>query len=154
MRIDLRPQGKVVGTRKVSENGQVHGLSEHAGKEVLILVPNGRPIVRNTVADYVHEWQRIAQRNTKRAVKEWEAFQKKLPRNRQAALRLAKDQLEFARAQLDLDRVVKAAPIVRARRNVEKRVRHARTQVRTAQTWLHARIPALPSARRPRKAAA
>lgn len=153
MRIDLSPQGKVVGTRKVSENGQVNGLSDHAGKEVLILVPNGRPIVKNTVADYVHEWQRIAERNAKRAQKEFIAIQKKLPRSRQAALKLAKQQIEFARDQLAVERLVKAAPVAKARRNVEKRIKRARKQVKHAQTWITSRLPALPTGRRAKKAA-
>lgn len=142
MRIDLSPQGQVVGTRKVSENGQVSGLSEQAGKEVLILVPNGRPIVKNTVADYVHEWQRIAERNAKRAQKEFLALQKKLPKNRQAALKMAKEQIAFARDQLAVERLVKAASVAKARRNVEKRIQRARKQVKHAQTWLRARMPA------------
>jgi hypothetical protein len=151
MRIDLTPQGKVVGTRKVSENGQVTGLSEHAGQDVLILVPNGTPVVRNTMADYVHEWQRIAERNAKRAAKEWQSFQKKVPRSRQAALKLAKEQIEFARDQLAVERLVKAAPVVQARRNVEKRIKRARKQVLHAQTWLRARMPAAPASRNGRK---
>lgn len=157
MRIDLSPKGQVVGTRKVLENGQVHGLSEHAGKEVLIVVPNGRPVVKNTMTDYVHEWQKIAERNAKRAAKEFQAFQKKVPRTREAAVLLAKQRIAFARDQLDVERLTKAGPVVKARRNVEKRIKRARKQVKTAQTWITARLPALPArapARRAKKVAA
>ena len=147
MRIDLKPQGQVIGTRKVLANGQVHGLSELAGKEVLIIVPNGRPILKNTMTDYFHEWQKIAERNAKRAAKEWQAFQKRVPRSPQAALVLAKQRLAFARDQLAVERLTKAEPVVRARRSVEKRVKRARKQVRHAQAWLATRIPAVPSRR-------
>lgn len=153
MRIDLKPQGQVIGTRKVLGNGQVHGLSEHAGKEVLILIPNGRPIVKNTMTDYVHEWQKIAERNAKRAAKEFQAFQKKVPRTPQAAVLLAKEQIAFARDQLAVERITKAAPVVKARRNVQKRIKRARKQVKTAQTWITSRLPALP-ARQAKKASA
>ena len=39
MRIDIGPGGKIVGTKRVSPNGQVSGLREYAGKEVLIVIP-------------------------------------------------------------------------------------------------------------------
>ena len=141
MRIDLSPSGHVYGTRRVPTSGNLNGLSELAGKDVLIVVPNGRPIVRNTVADYFHEWQKIAERNAKRAAKEWQALQKRLPRDRKAALKLAKDQLELARSQLDMQRMLRRPVVAHARRNVQKRVRRARKQVRLAETWIRTRIP-------------
>jgi hypothetical protein len=39
MRLDIGPGGKIVGTKRVSPNGQVSGLREYAGKEVLIVIP-------------------------------------------------------------------------------------------------------------------
>jgi hypothetical protein len=39
LRIDIGPGGKIVGTKRVSPNGQVSGLREYAGKEVLIVIP-------------------------------------------------------------------------------------------------------------------
>lgn len=41
MRIELGPDGKIIGTRRVSPNGQVSGLSDYAGREVLVLIPGG-----------------------------------------------------------------------------------------------------------------
>jgi hypothetical protein len=41
MRIDIGPGGKIVGTRRVSPNGQVSGLSEFSGQEVLVILPGG-----------------------------------------------------------------------------------------------------------------
>ncbi|MCI4347124.1 MAG: hypothetical protein L3J97_00705 [Thermoplasmata archaeon] len=39
MRLDIGPDGKIIGTRRVSPNGQVSGLSEFTGREVLVILP-------------------------------------------------------------------------------------------------------------------
>ncbi len=39
MRLEIGPDGKIIGTRRVSPNGQVSGLSEFAGREVLVILP-------------------------------------------------------------------------------------------------------------------
>jgi hypothetical protein len=39
MRLDIGQDGKIIGTRRVSPNGQVSGLSEFAGREVLVILP-------------------------------------------------------------------------------------------------------------------
>ena len=39
MRLDIGPDGKIIGTRRVSPNGQVSGLSDLAGREVLVILP-------------------------------------------------------------------------------------------------------------------
>jgi hypothetical protein len=39
MRIDIGRGGKILGTKKVSPNGQVSGLKEYAGQEVLVILP-------------------------------------------------------------------------------------------------------------------
>jgi hypothetical protein len=39
MRLELGPDGKIIGTRRVSPNGQVSGLSEYSGREVLVILP-------------------------------------------------------------------------------------------------------------------
>jgi len=41
MRIDIGPGGKIIGTRRVSPNGQVSGLSDFSGQEVLVILPGG-----------------------------------------------------------------------------------------------------------------
>jgi hypothetical protein len=41
MRIDIGAGGKIIGTRRVSPNGQVSGLSEFSGQEVLVILPGG-----------------------------------------------------------------------------------------------------------------
>jgi hypothetical protein len=39
MKLDIGQDGKIIGTRRVSPNGQVSGLSEFAGREVLVILP-------------------------------------------------------------------------------------------------------------------
>lgn len=39
MRIDIGAGGKIIATKRVSPNGQVSGLREYAGREVLIILP-------------------------------------------------------------------------------------------------------------------
>lgn len=39
MRLDIGPDGKIIGTRRVSPNGQVSGLTEFSGREVLVILP-------------------------------------------------------------------------------------------------------------------
>lgn len=39
MRIDIGRGGKILGTKKVSPNGQVSGLKDYAGREVLVILP-------------------------------------------------------------------------------------------------------------------
>jgi hypothetical protein len=39
MRLEIGPDGKIIGTRRVSPNGQVSGLTEYAGREVLVILP-------------------------------------------------------------------------------------------------------------------
>lgn len=39
MKLDIGPDGKIIGTRRVSPNGQVSGLTEFSGREVLVILP-------------------------------------------------------------------------------------------------------------------
>jgi len=39
MRLELGSEGKIIGSRRVSPNGQVSGLTEFAGREVLVILP-------------------------------------------------------------------------------------------------------------------
>lgn len=56
MKIDIGTEGKILGTKRVSPNGQVSGLSEYAGEEVLIIYPGPRePRIRMEAKDYLHE---------------------------------------------------------------------------------------------------
>ena len=39
MRLEIGPDGKIIGSRRVSPNGQVSGLTEFAAREVLVILP-------------------------------------------------------------------------------------------------------------------
>jgi hypothetical protein len=39
MQLEIGPDGKIIGTRRVSPNGQVSGLTEYSGREVLVILP-------------------------------------------------------------------------------------------------------------------
>ncbi len=53
VRIDLGQGGKIIGTKRVSPNGQVSGLREFAGQEILVVLPGtpGAPTPEDVVAD-------------------------------------------------------------------------------------------------------
>lgn len=53
VRIDLGHGGKIIGTKRVSPNGQVSGLREFAGREILVVLPGmpGAPTPEDVVAD-------------------------------------------------------------------------------------------------------
>lgn len=56
MKIDIG-NGKVLGTKRVSPNGQISGFTEYAGQEVLVILPGGETDVKLTPKDLVREIQ-------------------------------------------------------------------------------------------------
>ena len=56
MKIDIG-NGKVLGTKRVSPNGQISGFTEYAGQEVLVILPGGETDVKLTPRDLVREIQ-------------------------------------------------------------------------------------------------
>lgn len=133
MRIDLSPQGHIVGTRRVPASGQLTGLKDYAGKELLLLLPKGRPVLRTTLRDHVYDWERVAQKNAKRAAKEWRALQKRLPHS-------SREALDLARRELRWQRVSSRIQWPETRKTLRRQVRRARTQVRDARVWVRARL--------------
>ena len=78
MKIDIGTEGKILGTKKVSPNGQVSGLSEYAGEEVLIIYPGPRePRIRMQAGDYVHEVEKAVQGQMKVAFQQYKALKGK-----------------------------------------------------------------------------
>ena len=144
MRIDIGPEGRIVGTKRVSTGGTVAGLATHAGKDVLIVLPDGRPVFRFSARDYVHGWQKNAQKGAKRVVKELRGVQARLP-TPQAVL--VKARRELSRRAL-AKRIPDAA---QARRLVLRRVNEIRRRkdVRNAERWVKARWTAIESRVRP-----
>ncbi len=56
MKIDIG-NGKILGTKRVSANGQISGFTEFSGREVLVVLPEGEPQVRLDTREYVKELQ-------------------------------------------------------------------------------------------------
>jgi hypothetical protein len=78
MKIDIGAEGKILGTKKVSPNGQVSGLSEFAGEEVLIIYPGPRePRIRMDAKDYVHEVEKAVQNQMRSAFRQYKVLKAK-----------------------------------------------------------------------------
>ena len=78
MKIDIGTEGKILGTKRVSPNGQVSGLSEYAGEEVLIIYPGPRePRIQMEAKDYVHEVEKAVQNQMKTAFRQYKALKAK-----------------------------------------------------------------------------
>ena len=56
MKIDIG-NGKVLGTKRVSPNGQISGFTEYAGQEVLVVLPGADTDVKLGPKDLVKEVQ-------------------------------------------------------------------------------------------------
>ena len=70
MKIEFESGAKIVGTKRVSAKGQVSGLTEFAGKEVMIvLVPDEGPAVKTTMEYLYHELHKAAEEHMKVAFK-------------------------------------------------------------------------------------
>lgn len=78
MKIDIGAEGKILGTKRVSPNGQVSGLSEYAGEEVLVIYPGPRePRIRMEAKDYVHEVEKAVNNQMKVAFRQYRALKEK-----------------------------------------------------------------------------
>ena len=71
MKIELEPGAKIVGTKRVSAKGQVSGLTEYAGKEVMvILLPKEGPGIKTNAEYLYHELQKAAEEHMELAFKQ------------------------------------------------------------------------------------
>ncbi len=78
MKIDIGSEGKILGTKRVSPNGQVSGLSEYAGEEVLVIYPGPRaPRIQMEAKDYVHEVEKAVQNQMRGAFQQYKALKAK-----------------------------------------------------------------------------
>ncbi len=78
MKIDIGSEGKILGTKRVSPNGQVSGLSEYAGEEVLIIYPGPRePRIRMEAGDYLREVEKAVNSQMKTAFHQYQALKEK-----------------------------------------------------------------------------
>ncbi|MEA3190469.1 MAG: hypothetical protein QOD77_1051 [Thermoplasmata archaeon] len=78
MKIDIGSEGKILGTKRVSPNGQVSGLSEYAGEEVLVIYPGPRePRIRKDPEDYLHELEAAVGQQMKGAFRQYKILKAK-----------------------------------------------------------------------------
>lgn len=78
MKIDIGAEGKILGTKRVSPNGQVSGLSEYAGEEVLIIYPGPRePRIRMEARDYLHEVEKAVHNQMRTAFRQYRVLKAK-----------------------------------------------------------------------------
>lgn len=76
MKIDIG-NGKILGTKRVSQNGQISGFTEHAGREVLVVLPEGEPNVKLDAKEYVQEIQTATNEHMKLAFEKYRDLKRK-----------------------------------------------------------------------------
>lgn len=78
MKIDIGPDGKILGTKRVSPNGQISGFTEYAGQDVLVILPGGSaPVVRRDARDLLRETEQVVQERMKLAFREYKNFKRR-----------------------------------------------------------------------------
>lgn len=70
MKINVGPEARIVGMKRVSPAGTVKGLQTVAGRDVFIVVPTGTPRVQPTTQDLLAQLRSEVRRGGKRALKE------------------------------------------------------------------------------------
>ncbi|MGQ0535339.1 MAG: hypothetical protein ACT4PT_04630 [Methanobacteriota archaeon] len=84
MKIDIG-NGKILGTKVVSQNGQVSGFSEFKGREVLVILPEGEPTVVLDAKDFGREVKLATQEHMRLAFKQYEVLSEKYGSPEEAA---------------------------------------------------------------------
>lgn len=86
MKIDIGPDGKILGTKRVSANGQVSGFTEYAGAEVLVILPGGKmPVIRKSARDLWAEAEQLVEERMKLAFNEYQNLRRRFPTPKDAA---------------------------------------------------------------------
>ena len=76
MKIEIGPGGKILGTKKVSANGQVSGLTEYAGQEVIVILPGEEGVETGATNEEMFiELQKAALDHMKIAFKQYDELQ-------------------------------------------------------------------------------
>ncbi len=76
MKIELEAGAKILGTKKVSGNGQVSGLTEYAGKEVMvILIPKSGKGVKPSPEYVISELEAALNEHMKLAFKQYKKLE-------------------------------------------------------------------------------
>lgn len=73
MKIDIG-RGKILGTKRVSPNGQISGFTEYAGQEVLVVLPEGEAKTQPDARDLVDEIKAATQQQMQVAFHEYEGL--------------------------------------------------------------------------------
>lgn len=76
MKIDIG-NGKVLGTKRVSPNGQVSGFTEYAGQEVLVVLPGDDVDVKLSPKDVLREVQVAANEHMKVAFHQYKDLRRR-----------------------------------------------------------------------------
>lgn len=76
MKIDIG-SGKILGTKRVSANGQISGFTEYAGREVVVVLPEGEPSVQLDAKEYVRELQTATNEHMKLAFEQYKELKRK-----------------------------------------------------------------------------
>ena len=84
MKIDIG-NGKILGTKRVSPNGQVSGFTEHAGREVLVILPDSETDVRLAPSEYVDEIKRAVDEHMRLAFREYQGLRNRFRTHTEAA---------------------------------------------------------------------
>ena len=84
MKIDIGG-GKILGTKRVSPNGQISGFREYAGQEVLVILPEGEPQVRLDAREALDELREATVEHMRIALRETEELRDRYGSPREAA---------------------------------------------------------------------
>jgi len=76
MKIDIG-SGKVLGTKRVSPNGQISGFTEYAGQEVLVILPGGETDVKLGAKDLIREIQVATNEHMKVAFHQYKVLKRR-----------------------------------------------------------------------------
>lgn len=71
MKIDIG-RGKILGTKEVSSNGQISGFKDYAGREVLVVLPEGETEVEPDPSEVAEQVKLATQHHMKVAFQEYE----------------------------------------------------------------------------------
>lgn len=86
MKIDIGADGKILGTKRVSANGQISGFTEYAGAELLVILPGGSiPIVRRDAKDFLEDVEKLVEARMQLAFQEYKSLRRRFSSPRQAA---------------------------------------------------------------------
>ncbi len=84
MKIDIG-NGKILGTKEVSKNGQISGFTEYAGREVLVILPEDDTSVQPDGPEIVNEIKHATREHMAVAFKEYEQAKERFQGPQEAA---------------------------------------------------------------------